>query len=97
MWVEIELVTGGERISRSSQQNGLQRFLANPLVKSFIAYSIFRAFYGIGILIVTYFIATSENNPWWYSLVFLMFSMVFSRVLFRWIKNRRATKEPSFD
>jgi len=97
MWVEIELVTGGERISRSSQENGLQRFLANPLVKSFIAYSIFRAFYGIGILIVTYFIATSENNPWWYSLAFLIFSMIFSRVLFRWIKNRRATKEPSFD
>ena len=97
MSVKIELVTGGERISRSLEQNGLQRFLANPLVKSFIAYSIFRAFYGMGILIVTYFIATSENNPWWYSLVFLMFSMVFSRVLFRWIKNRRATEEPSIE
>lgn len=89
MWVEIELVIGGERISQSLEQNWLQRFLANPLVKSFIAYSIFRAFYGMGILIVTYFIATSENNPWWYSLVFLMFSMVFSRILFRWIKKQR--------
>ncbi len=90
MWAEIELVIGGERISQLPEQNWLQRFLANPLVKSFIAYSIFRAFYGMGILIVTYFIATSENNPWWYSLVFLMFSMVFSRILFRWIKKRRA-------
>ncbi len=90
MWVEIELVIGGERISQLPEQNWLQRFLANPLVKSFIAYSIFRAFYGMGILIVTYFIATSENNPWWYSLVFLMFSMVFSRILFRWIQTRKA-------
>jgi len=49
----------------------------------------------MGILIVTYFIATSENNPWWYSLVFLAFSMVFSRLLFRWIKKRRAAKESS--
>ena len=95
--MEIELVIGGERISQLPEQNGLQRFLANPLVKSFIAYSIFRAFYGMGILIVTYFIATSEDNPWWYSLVFLMFSMVFSRILFRWIKKRRATKEPSIE
>ena len=34
----------------------IQNFLDNKLVKSFIAYSIFRAFYGFGILIVTYFI-----------------------------------------
>ena len=90
MWAEIELVIGGERISQLPEQNWLQRFLANPLVKSFIAYSIFRAFYGMGILIVTFFIATSENNPWWYSLVFLIFSMIFSRILFRWIKKRKA-------
>ncbi|GEM_PF-274232 len=76
-----------------AEQTRLQRFLANPLVKSFIAYSIFRAFYGMGILIVTYFIATSENNPWWYSLIFLLFSMVFSRLLFRWIKKMRAKEE----
>jgi len=95
MLVETELVIGGERINQSTEQTWLQRFLANPLVKSFIAYSIFRAFYGMGILIVTYFIATSENNPWWYSLVFLAFSMVFSRLLFRWIKKGRAAKESS--
>jgi hypothetical protein len=47
----------------------------------------------MGILIVTYFIATSENNPWWYSLIFLLFSMVFSRLLFRWIKKVRAKEE----
>ena len=92
--METRLVIGGERISLLPEQTWLQRFLANPLVKSFIAYSIFRAFYGMGILIVTYFIATSENNPWWYSLVFLAFSMVFSRLLFRWIKKVGSKEDP---
>ncbi len=76
-----------------NEESALQRFLDNPLVKSFIAYAIFRAFYGMGILVVTYFLATSESSPWWYSLLFLAFSMVFSRLLFRWIKRRRGSEE----
>ncbi len=64
----------------------IQRFLDNKLVKSFIAYSIFRAFYGFGILIVTYFIDKNTIIPWW---LFLLFSMVFSRVLFKQIKKRK--------
>lgn len=79
------------------EKSGIRRFLDHPLVKSFIAYSIFRAFYGAGILVVTYFLATSESSPWWYSLLFLAFSMVFSRLLFRWIKRRRATTDESDD
>lgn len=79
------------------EKSGFRRFLDHPLVKSFIAYSIFRAFYGTGILIVTYFLATNESSPWWYSLLFLAFSMVFSRLLFRWIKRRRATADESED
>ena len=59
----------------------------HPLMKSFIAYSIFRAFYGAGILIVTYFVDRETAIPWW---LFLGFSMVFSRILFRYIKRRRA-------
>ena len=69
--------------------------LDHPLMKSFIAYSIFRAFYGAGILVVTYFVDRETAVPWW---LFLAFSMVFSRVLFRWIKSRRpeeATRSPS--
>tara|TARA_Y100000814_G_scaffold11136_1_gene8722 strand:+ start:384 stop:674 length:291 start_codon:yes stop_codon:yes gene_type:complete len=69
--------------------------LDNPLMKSFIAYSIFRAFYGAGILVVTYFVDRETAVPWW---LFLAFSMVFSRILFRWIKSRRseeATRSPS--
>jgi len=64
----------------------IQNFLDNKLVKSFIAYSIFRAFYGFGILIVTYFIDKNTIIPWW---LFLLFSMVFSRVLFKQIKKRK--------
>ena len=64
----------------------IQSFLDNKLVKSFIAYSIFRAFYGFGILIVTYFIDKNTRIPWW---LFLLFSMVFSRVLFKQIKKRK--------
>ena len=63
-----------------------QSFLENKLVKSFVAFSIFRAFYGFGILIVTYFIDRGTSIPWW---LFLGFSMIFSRVLFKQIKKRK--------
>ncbi len=90
--------SGDEVLSQAQEEkSGIRRFLDHPLVKSFIAYSIFRAFYGTGILVVTYFLATNESSPWWYSLLFLAFSMVFSRLLFRWIKRRRADREESND
>ena len=60
--------------------------MKHPLMKSFIAYSIFRAFYGAGILVVTYFVDRETAVPWW---AFLAFSMVLSRILFRWLKSRR--------
>ena len=60
--------------------------MEHPLMKSFIAYSIFRAFYGAGILVVTYFVDKETAVPWW---AFLAFSMVLSRVLFRRLKSRR--------
>jgi len=69
--------------------------LDHPLMKSFIAYSIFRAFYGAGILVVTYFVDRDTAIPWW---LFLGFSMVFSRILFRYTKGRKAdelTHSPS--
>ena len=62
--------------------------LANPVVRGLIVFSAFRAVYGVGILVVTYGLATSETAPWWTSLVFLAFSMVFSRWLFRKLKRR---------
>ena len=69
----------------------LSDLIEHPLMKSFIAFSIFRAFYGAGILVVTYFVDRETEVPWW---AFLAFSMVFSRVLFRWIKSRRAEPTP---
>jgi len=65
----------------------LSDVIDHPLMKSFIAFSIFRAFYGAGILVVTYFVDRETAVPWW---AFLAFSMVFSRLLFRWIKRRKS-------
>lgn len=64
------------------------RLMDNPVVRGLLVFSAFRAVYGIGILVVTYGLATSEAAPWWTSLIFLACSMVFSRWLFRQLKLR---------
>lgn len=65
-----------------------QRLMDNPVVRGLLVFSAFRAVYGMGILVVTYGLATSEVTPWWTSLLFLGCSMVFSRWLFRRLKQR---------
>ena len=60
----------------------------NPLIRAFMLFSAFRAVYGAGILVLTYFLATSQSTPIWVSLLFLLCSMVFSRWLFRAMKTR---------
>ena len=72
----------GERVGRMSW------LLENQLFRSFLIFSIFRAIYGAGILIITYFLATSDEAPVWVSVAFLLSSMVISRVIFRAIKKR---------
>ena len=67
---------------------GLSRVWSNPVVRGMLLFSAFRAVYGMGILVVTWFLATSGEAPWWTSLIFLAFSMVFSRLLLRSIKAR---------
>ena len=67
---------------------GLSRVWSNPVVRGMLLFSAFRAVYGMGILVVTWFLATSGEAPWWTSLLFLAFSMVFSRLLLRGIKAR---------
>ena len=62
--------------------------LSNPVVRSLLIFSAFRAVYGAGILVVTWFLATSDETPFWVSIVFLMCSMVFSRVLFKLLKKK---------
>ena len=71
------------------------RLTENPLFKSFLFFSIFRAFYGAGILIVTWFLATETENPLWVSVLFLLASMIFSRLLFRFIKQFRKDTDES--
>ena len=66
----------------------ISRVLENQLFRSFLIFSIFRAIYGAGIVIITYFLATSDETPIWVSMVFLLSSMVISRVIFRAIKKR---------
>lgn len=72
----------GERVGRMSW------LLENHLFRSFLIFSIFRAIYGAGIVIITYFLATSDEAPIWVSVAFLLSSMVISRVIFRAIKKR---------
>ena len=66
----------------------LNKVMENPLFRSFLLFSAFRAVYGTVILVVTLFLATNDNTPFWYSIIFLLFSMVFSRILFKFIKSR---------
>ena len=65
----------------------INNILENDWVKSFIFYSIFRAFYGAGILIITWIFATESRAPLWVSIIFLLCSMVFSRILLKKIKE----------
>ena len=66
----------------------LNKVMENPLFRSFLLFSAFRAVYVTVILVVTLFLATNDNTPFWYSIIFLLFSMVFSRILFKFIKSR---------
>ena len=65
-----------------------QRLLGSKAFRAFLVFSAFRAVYGAGILGVTYLLATSGKAPIWVSGLFLLASMVFSRVIFRRIKRR---------
>ncbi len=57
-------------------------------MRGFLIFSAFRAVYGIGILVLTYLLVTNDSTPWWTSILFLMASMVLSRVMFRSIKRK---------
>ena len=63
------------------------RLVSNPLFRSVLVFSLFRAVYGFGILIVTWFLASEAEAPLWVSIGFLLCSMVFSRLLFRFLKR----------
>ena len=75
-------------MSERERVGPISRLLDNRLFRSFLIFSIFRAIYGSGIVIITYFLATSDEAPIWVSVAFLLSSMVVSRVIFRAIKKR---------
>ena len=75
-------------MSERERVGQISRLLENRLFRSFLIFSIFRAIYGAGIVIITYFLATSDEAPIWVSVAFLLSSMVVSRVIFRAIKKR---------
>ena len=75
-------------MSEGERVGPISRLLENRLFRSFLIFSVFRAIYGAGIVIITYFLATSDDAPIWVSVVFLLSSMVISRVIFRAIKKR---------
>ena len=69
------------------------RLRQNPLFRSFLFYSAFRAVYGFGILLVAYFFATSTDAPWWATILIFIASMIFSRILFKFIKSKSGPKQ----
>ncbi|MBF56027.1 MAG: hypothetical protein CMA99_07850 [Euryarchaeota archaeon] len=79
-----------------SDESLFGRVRNNPLFKSFLFYSAFRAVYGLGILLIAYFFATATESPWWLTALIFIASMVFSRILFKFIKQKFGTStEPS--
>ena len=76
----FDLIVGDESL--------MSKILTNPLFRGFLIFSIFRAIYGAAILGVTWFLVTNDETPWWTSILFLLFSMTLSRIIFRLIKRR---------
>ena len=76
-----------------TEESLVTRIRNNPLFKSFLFYSAFRAVYGIGILLVAYFFATSTDAPWWATILIFIASMIFSRILFKFIKSKSGAKQ----
>ena len=79
-----------------AEQSFMERLREHPLFRSFLLYSAFRAVYGFGILLFAYFFATSTEAPWWVTALIFIASMIFSRILFKFIKSKTgSSKAPS--
>ena len=76
-----------------SDASNVGRLMDTPLFKSFRFYSAFRAVYGLGILLFAYFFATSTDSPWWATVLIFIASMIFSRILFKFIKSKSGPKQ----
>ena len=76
-----------------SDESLLGRVRNNLLFKSFLFYSAFRAVYGLGILFIAYFFATATESPWWLTVLIFIASMIFSRILFKFIKQKFGSQQ----
>ena len=76
-----------------TEESLMTRIRNNPLFRSFLFYSAFRAVYGFGILLFAYFFATSTEAPWWATVLIFIASMIFSRILFKFIKSKTGSSE----
>ena len=75
------------------EESFIWRLRQNPLFRSFLFYSAFRAVYGFGILLFAYLFATSTEAPWWVTALIFIASMIFSRILFKFIKSKTGSSE----
>ena len=64
----------------------LDKLLKNDYSRTFLIYSIFRAIYGPIILVISYIFATELEDGIYYSVLILLSSMIFSRIIFSRIK-----------
>jgi len=64
----------------------LNKIKNSNLFRSFIIFSIFRFFYGFIVLFISYFFTTEYEDGIYYTLLFLLISIVFSRIIFKKIK-----------
>lgn len=86
----------GQNMSEEETSIGFwSKLNSNPTFRALLLFSMFRAVYGAGILIVTWLLASEAEAPLWVSIGFLLCSMVFSRVLFRFLKSRGKSEEAS--
>ena len=76
-----------------SEDSFFERVRRNTIFRSFLLYSAFRAVYGFGILLFAYFFATSTEAPWWATVLIFIASMIFSRILFKFIKSKTSSSE----
>ena len=58
----------------------------SKLFRSFVIFSIFRFFYGFFVLFVSYFFTTEYESGIYYTILFLLISVIFSRIIFKKVK-----------
>ncbi|MAE33264.1 MAG: hypothetical protein CL493_02970 [Actinobacteria bacterium] len=58
----------------------------SKLFKTFIVFSIFRFFYGFFVLFISYIFTTEYEDGIYFTVVFLIFSISISRIMFKKFK-----------